>query len=90
MDLSFAPWVYLNSDCGMASQSWSRQETQLYVFEAQQALKAQIMDCRQGAGYSSEDGNGVGRSQVMPRVTMVNETSELIFPVAGWENKASH
>lgn len=90
MDLSFAPWVYLNSDSGMTSQSWSRQETQLYVFEAQQALKAQIMDCRQGAGYSSEDGNGVGRSQVMPRVTVVNETSELIFPVAGWENKASH
>lgn len=48
------------------------------------------MDYMRGAGCSSEDGNGVGRFQVMPRVTVVNETPELIFTVAGWENKASY
>lgn len=46
---------------GVTPQSWSRQKTQLCGFEAQQALKAQIMDCMEGAGCSSEDGNGVGR-----------------------------
>lgn len=73
---------------GMTSQSWSRQKTQLCGFEAQQALKAQIMDCMEGAGYSSEDGwkwcGGV------LSYAQINETSELIFTVAAWENKASY
>lgn len=56
----------------------------------EQALKYQIRDYMQGAGYSSDEGKWCEEVLYHATVTLVNETPELIFTVADCENRKHH
>lgn len=72
-------------------QSQSRWKTQLYSFTAHSAgNKVSIRDYMQGAGYSSKEGKWCEEVLNHATITLVNETPELIFTVAGCENRKHH
>lgn len=71
-------------------QSQPRQKAQLCSLTAQRALKSWIRGTTQGAGYSSGEGKWYEKVLNHATTTLVNETPELIFTVAGCENRKHH